>query len=83
MLGLVGFERGDRVLGRDGGNLVVVASDRPLDLAALRTAQGGSRRSVSDRAALERFAGSARVLTDDDAPVDQLLTPFPARQEAG
>ena len=46
--------------GEDGGNLVVVASDRPLRLG------------VDGRA----FKGDAQVLTDDDAPVDQLLTPY-------
>lgn len=67
---------------RDGGNLLIVGSMRPLQVDALRDA-------LSDRApeldvlveplALSAFAGDARVLTDDFAPVDQLLTPFPGR----
>jgi SAM-dependent methyltransferase len=48
--------------GESGGNHVLVASDRPLGVAGLDG---------------EEFAGDAQVLTDDDAPVDQLLTPYP------
>jgi spermidine synthase len=64
--------------GKEGGNVVLVAGDRPLDLAALaeRAAARGEPGSVHGRAAAERFAGGAPVLTDDDAPVDQLLTPY-------
>jgi hypothetical protein len=29
-----------------------------------------------DGARLEQLVGEAQVLTDDDAPVDQLLTPY-------
>ncbi|MDN4173662.1 fused MFS/spermidine synthase [Nocardioides sp. SOB77] len=61
-----------------GGNVVVVASDEPLDLAAVT-------RGLADRdlgwevradADLDAWVGDADVLTDDRAPVDQLLTPF-------
>ena len=64
------------VAGETGGNLVLVASDRPLDLDALatRAAQRGEPGTVQGDAAA--FAGDADVLTDDDAPVDQLLTPY-------
>lgn len=51
------------------GNSVIVASDAPLDTTAF-DADGG--RLVDD---VEVFIGDARVLTDDSAPVDQLLTP--------
>jgi SAM-dependent methyltransferase len=63
--------------GDEGGNLVLVASDRPLDLAALAERAGvrGEPGSVAGRAQAERFAAGAQVLTDDDAPVDQLLSP--------
>ncbi|QWC83926.1 fused MFS/spermidine synthase [Nocardioidaceae bacterium] len=63
----------------DGGNVVAVASaDGPLDIPALQaslderevgwTAVGGTE--------LESFIGDSPVLTDDYAPVDQLLTPY-------
>ena len=55
-----------------GGNLVLLASDRPLP-AALRRPRRGAR--FYDRAALERLVGDARPLRDLDAPADQLLTP--------
>jgi len=64
--------------GQAGGNLVVVAGDGALpvaDLAAL-AADRGEPGSVLDRTGVERFATGAQVLTDDDAPVDQLLTPY-------
>jgi len=66
--------------GEVGGNLVLVASDRALPVAALQSKAGarGEPSSVIGRTAAERFAGEAQVLTDDDAPVDQLLTPYSA-----
>jgi MFS family permease len=59
-----------------GGNAVVVASDRPIDVAALaaRAAVRGEPESVLDGSAALRFAGTAPVLTDDWAPVDQLIS---------
>ena len=64
--------------GDEGGNLVLVASDAPLpvDELASRAAARGEPDSVVGRAEVERFAGDSQVLTDDDAPVDQLLTPY-------
>jgi MFS family permease len=61
--------------GRSGGagsNFVIVGSDAPLPLAALRTRLDGLPAAVSllDGSS---FAGGARILTDDFAPVDQLL----------
>ncbi len=66
--------------GDEGGNLVLVASDEPLPVAALgeRAGSGAEPAVAVDRAAVEAFAGDAHVLTDDDAPVDQLLTPYRA-----
>ncbi|MFO7779003.1 MAG: fused MFS/spermidine synthase [Nitriliruptoraceae bacterium] len=62
-----------------GGNYVVVASDAALPIEAIRAAN--TRRGRSDDllvgAELESFVGDARILTDDHAPVDQLLTPGP------
>ena len=64
----------DVVLVRDGadgeGNFVLVASDRPVPAAFRPTAEGAR---VLDRAAVEELSGDADVLTDDDAPADQLL----------
>ncbi len=62
--------------GRLGGNFVLVASDAPIDVTRIEragTARGGDEQVLSG-AALDRFAGRAKVLTDDYAPVDQLLT---------
>ena len=68
----------EAVAGEAGGNFILVASDDPLPVAALgdRAAARDEPDSVVDRAAVEDFAGDAQVLTDDDAPVDQLLTPY-------
>lgn len=57
-----------------GGNAVLVASDLPIDTAALaaRAAARGEPGSVLDGAATRTLAGDAEVLTDDRAPVDQL-----------
>ncbi len=62
---------------RQGANFVVLASDLPLPLDELRArlAETGSPGSVevldADRA--RAFAGRGPILTDDHAPVDQLL----------
>jgi len=76
--------------GGRGGNHVVVASDRPLPLEAIaqRNRLRGRDDVVTAGAALDAFIGDASVLTDDRAPVDQLLTPRPtapptARPTAG
>jgi len=66
------------VAGETGGNLVLAASDRELpvaELSALAAARGEPGSVVGFEQA-QAFAGDARVLTDDDAPVDQLLTPY-------
>jgi spermidine synthase len=64
-----------------GGNHVLIASDRPIDVAAVaaRLTQRGARWEVISGPALARWTGEAPVLTDDYAPVDQLLTPYPDR----
>ncbi|MEU4239576.1 fused MFS/spermidine synthase [Actinoplanes sp. NPDC026619] len=59
--------------GDHGANFVIVASKSPLPLDAIRA--GLSR--LEEAATLQDgagFAGGARVLTDNYAPVDQLLT---------
>jgi spermidine synthase len=64
--------------GEEGANFVIVASDSPLPLDALR-AQLTRTDVVAEPvtllagAELDDFVGGAEVLTDDYAPVDQLL----------
>ncbi|MGJ9412830.1 fused MFS/spermidine synthase [Aeromicrobium sp. CF4.19] len=64
-----------------GGNLVAVASDEPLDAAALGAALQDREVAWEARSgeSLQAWMGDADVLTDDHAPVDQLLTPSPPR----
>jgi spermidine synthase len=61
-----------------GGNLVVVASDRAVDVAALtsRLAERDVPWRVVTGSELRTWIGDARPLTDDRAPTDQLLTPY-------
>jgi MFS family permease len=63
--------------GRTGGNFVILGSARPLPLAALtsRMNDRGTALSIATGAELDRFIAAAAMLTDDHAPVDQLLTP--------
>lgn len=72
----------------EGGNFVVVASTDPLPTAEIlerNRARGDDEGAIdtdgfaSDPAlSWAAFVGGAEVLTDDDAPVDQLLTPYPS-----
>jgi spermidine synthase len=61
-----------------GGNLVVIASNAPVDVASIATriSERGAAWDVITGAELAKWTGSASVLTDDYAPVDQLLTPY-------
>lgn len=71
----------DKLAGRAGGNYVVLASDRPLPLDALRAAQAkrtDGHQMLSTPEQIAGFVGDAPLLTDDYAPVDQLLTPNPS-----
>ena len=54
---------------------MLVASGRPLEVSALnaRAAARGEPDSVLNEAATRRLAGAAAELTDDRAPVEQLL----------
>lgn len=66
-----------RLAGEEGGNFVVVASDRPLPLDAIEranAARGDDDRVLGAPAALDQFIGGADVLTDEHAPVDQLIS---------
>jgi spermidine synthase len=64
--------------GEDGGNVVAVASRQPLPAEAIGAALRGHGLTwqVADGERLAAFVGDADVLTDDHAPVDQLLTPY-------
>ncbi len=59
-----------------GGNFVLVASDRPLEVLRLRDAiaERAGEESVLTGTALLDWLEEAAVLTDDFAPVDQLLS---------
>lgn len=64
----------------DGGNLVIVASRTPLPEEALRvelSQRAPELELLVGSTGVSRFAGDAAVLTDDFAPVDQLLTTHP------
>jgi spermidine synthase len=65
------------ISGSSGGNFVVVASARPLPLAELQTSldRRAAGLTVGSGGELKRFIAGSPVLTDDHAPVDQLLTP--------
>ena len=68
-----------RTRGEVGGNFVLVASDEPLPLGGIQQANAARARddAILTGAELDDFVGDAEVLTDDHAPVDQLLTPLP------
>lgn len=70
--------RGPVLAGEDGGNVVAVASRSPIPADALerRLTEREPDWQVAQGAELDRFVGDAGVLTDDFAPVDQLLTPY-------
>jgi spermidine synthase len=57
---------------KTGSNFVIVASKSPLPLAGLRVRLAGVKEPVT-LLPDAMYAGGARVLTDDFAPVDQLL----------
>ena len=65
--------------GNGGGNLVAIASQSPIDKA--RIERGFEAHDVPwdivDGGRLTAWIDGATVLTDDYAPVDQLLTPTP------
>jgi hypothetical protein len=68
----------ERIAGNEGGNFILIASDARLPLEAIadrNAARDDDDVVVGDTAGLDRFVGGADVLTDDHAPVDQLLTP--------
>jgi predicted membrane-bound spermidine synthase len=66
----------DYLEGRRGGNFVLVASDTPLQLDDLAVAllERNNSGGILDSSDLAEFIGDAEILTDDFAPVDQLIT---------
>ena len=68
----------DVLSSRGGGNLVIVASQSTLDVKAVLENAGlrGLQWSALTGDQLDAWVGNAAVLTDDYAPVDQLLTPY-------
>lgn len=67
------------LVGARGGNVVVLASDQPLDRAAIEEGliDRSTPMSPVSAAELAAFLGQdPLILTDDYAPVDQLLTPY-------
>ncbi|MFI5046522.1 MAG: fused MFS/spermidine synthase [Acidimicrobiia bacterium] len=60
--------------GTDGGNLVLVASASPIDVATLREQSRADGVEVLTGEALNRFVDGMPVITDDHAPVDQWLS---------
>lgn len=74
----------DYLTGERGGNFVLVASDEPLDIAAIEAAlvARDSTAFVVGDSRLTGFIDGASVLTDDHAPVDQLITSAPVVQTA-
>lgn len=68
-----------------GGNLVVLASDRPVDVRATQKALDARRTDwrITTGDTLTTWIDDARPLTDDYAPVDQLLQPSSTRRRGG
>jgi spermidine synthase len=66
----------DAIAGRGGGNFVIVASAAPLPLTAIGRRLGERNASVAlaSNAQTAAFGTGGLVLTDDRAPVDQLIT---------
>ncbi|MEU6985876.1 fused MFS/spermidine synthase [Streptomyces sp. NPDC046324] len=66
-----------------GGNLVVLASDRPVDVRATQEALDARQTGwkIVTGGDLTSWIGDAHVLTDDYAPVDQLLQPYSPRNK--
>ncbi|MFJ8595193.1 fused MFS/spermidine synthase [Streptomyces sp. NPDC093598] len=62
----------------EGGNMVVLASDQPVDVRAIQRALDarGTGWKITTGEELASWIGAAQLLTDDHAPVDQLLQPY-------
>nr|WP_155060064.1 fused MFS/spermidine synthase [Streptomyces blattellae] len=68
----------DPTAASEGGNVVVLASDRPVDLRATQESLDTRKTDwkIASGDDLTSWIGDAQVLTDDYAPVDQLLQPY-------
>lgn len=69
------FAPADYLAGVTGGNFVLVGSPSPIDVGAVEEAiraRGGSEVGISGEE-LAGFVAGARPLTDDFAPVDQMI----------
>jgi MFS family permease len=67
----------DRLAGSTGGNLILIASHQPIDVAAILS-HNRSRGDNDEILLVEddpAYLADSPVLTDDFAPVDQLFTP--------
>lgn len=70
----------ERLDGDRGGNLVLLAGDRPVDPTALSGQLAARDLDWQVHPDAGTWADDAQILTDDHAPVDQLLTPVPRRE---
>ncbi len=61
-------------LGQYADNVVLIASDRDLDVEQLRDLTASNGQELLTGAALDRWIGNAPVLRDDYAPVDQWIS---------
>jgi spermidine synthase len=66
----------EQLAGGAGGNFVLLGADRPLPATAIQARLGTRATVLADPDGLRDFVADAPLLTDDYAPVDQLLTPF-------
>lgn len=69
----------ERIEGGQGGNFVLIGSDAPIPSPRIEQrsrARGDDDIVIDDDAGLDAFVDGAMVLTDDFAPVDQLMTPL-------
>jgi SAM-dependent methyltransferase len=67
----------DRLTGAVGGNFVMTGGPIDAHAVARRLEAREADDGIVTGSAVDRFAGDAPVLTDDYAPVDQLLEPQP------
>jgi hypothetical protein len=70
------FAPSDYLAGASGGNFVLVGSDEPIDAPAVEAAimeRGGVERGITG-SELTMFVAGSRPLTDDFAPVDQMIS---------
>ncbi|WP_370325459.1 fused MFS/spermidine synthase [Euzebya sp.] len=69
----------ERISGQEGGNFVMVGSDAPIpaeDIRSRAVERGDDDVVITAPDEVAAFIDGAEVLTDDHAPVDQLLTPL-------